>query len=202
MPKTLRFQWGDETLDFQFSKIDRAKLYGFKKVEVIDSDGDTCDLATLADDGSTVIGRGGTGMGYLDADGLWREKSDLTPVDLDGKEIQAVESSFSAPIKLFETVSAEIYLEHNIRLVYELDSDAAPESLTDQLNDGVIFSFPYSYRGGLEADAGFLLIGADGNLFLCVGDPTVPEFIGIQEASAPEEDVDEMEDDLMNFDMI
>jgi hypothetical protein len=201
--KPLVFQWGDTDLSFTLAKIDRSKLYGYKEVEVLDEDGNRCELATLADDGRTVVGRGGTGLGYVDADGAWCEKSKLKPVDLEGEEIEPVASSFSAPIKLFETVTAEGYLSHNIRLVYQLDTEDEIESLVQELRRGTIFSFPYSYRGGLEADAGFLLMGQDGHLFLAVGDPTNVEFIGLQQMAAMVAEEDEVDEtDLMDFDMI
>lgn len=203
MAKPLVFQWGDTDLSFTLAKIDRSKLYGYKEVEVLDEDGNRCELATLADDGRTVVGRGGTGLGYVDADGAWCEKSKLKPVDLEGEEIEPVASSFSAPIKLFETVTAEGYLSHNIRLVYQLDTEDEIESLVQELRRGTIFSFPYSYRGGLEADAGFLLMGQDGHLFLAVGDPTNVEFIGLQQMAAMVAEEDEVDEtDLMDFDMI
>ena len=62
---------------------------------------------------------------------------------------------------------------------------------------------PYSFRGGLEADAGFLLAGADGNIFLAVANPTKIEFVGLQQAAAAaEEEGEEEEADLLDFDMI
>ncbi|MEQ8789702.1 MAG: hypothetical protein RIC55_25635 [Pirellulaceae bacterium] len=202
MAKPLVFQWGDVDLSLTLNKVDRSKLYGYKEVEVLDENGKPCELATLADDGRTVVGRGGTGLGSIDADGGWADKSQLLPVDLEGREIEPVASSFSAPIKLFETATPDEYLRHNIRLVYRLESEQDIESLREELARGTIFSFPYSYRGGLEADAGFLLLGADGHLFLAVGSPTSPEFIGLQQAAfLDEEDVAD-ETDLMDFDMI
>lgn len=203
MPRPLTFQWGEDELSFALSKVDRSKLYGYKELEVLDEDGHPCELATLADDGRTVVGRGGTGLGQLDADGLWTEKSDLTPIDPQGHEIEPVASSFSAPIKLFDTATPEDYLSHNIRLVYQLDTEDDIASLRQELERGTIFSFPYSYRGGLEADTGFLLMGDDGNLFLVVGDPTEVEFIGLAQQAAVVEDEDGVDEtDLMDFDMI
>ena len=203
MAKPLVFQWGDTDLSFSLAKIDRSKLYGYKEVEVLDEDGSRCELATLADDGRTVVGRGGTGLGYVDADGCWSDKSKLKPVDLEGNEIQGVASSFSAPIKLFETATVDEYLSHNVRLVYQLETEDEIGSLVEELEKGTIFSFPYSYRGGLEADAGFLLAGDDGNLFLAVGDPTKVEFIGLQQTAAVLDEEDEADEtDLMDFDMI
>lgn len=204
MAKPLVFQWGDSDVSFTLNKVDRSKLYGFKDVEVLDENGNPCELATLADDGKTVVGRGGTGLGYIDADGRWADKSDLKPVDLEGNEIEPVPSSFAAAIKLFDTATFDEYLQNNIRLVYQLESEDETEDLRDELARGTIFSFPYSFRGGLEADAGFLLMGEDENIFLAVGSPTNIEFLGLQQAAAVVEDEEGEADetDLMDFDMI
>ncbi len=107
MAKPIVFQWGDTDLSFSLAKIDRSKLYGYKEVKVLDEDGNRCELATLADDGRTVVARGGTGLVYVDADGCWSDKAKLKPIDVEGNEIQPVASSFSAPIKLFETASVD-----------------------------------------------------------------------------------------------
>ncbi|MGE0756681.1 MAG: hypothetical protein AB7O38_06660 [Pirellulaceae bacterium] len=202
MAKPLVFQWGDSQLTFSMSKVDRSRLYGYKELEVLDEQGHRCELATLADDGRTVVGRGGTGLGYLDVDGRWCDKSQLQPVDVEGKKIVPIESSFNAPIKLFDTVTADEYLQHNIRLVYVLDTADQVADLRESLRDGAIFTFPYSYRGGLEANAGFLLLGDDGHLFLAVGDPTRVEFIGLQQPASAWDEDDDVEMDLMDFDMI
>lgn len=197
------FQFGDREISFTLTKVDRSKLYGYKETEVLAEDGQRCELATLADDGCTVVGRGGTGIGQLSADGHWCDKQTLKPVDPDGKEIKPVPSSFSAPIRLHETVSAGDYLNHNIRLVYHVTSEDSIDDLVAELKKGSVFSFPYSYRGGLAADAGFLLLGEDDNVFLVVGNPTRLEFIGLQQlAVADEDDEDEEEADAMDFDMI
>ncbi|MFK8111195.1 MAG: hypothetical protein AB8B91_03300 [Rubripirellula sp.] len=209
MAKPLQFQLGEGQFAFSMNKVDRSKLYGSKEVQAIDEASEVCDLATLAGDGCTLIGKGGTGLGWLDADGSWREKSELQPVDKDGNRIEPVPSSFSAPVKLFDVATDEEYLEHNIRLVYAMDAIEPEEGevdcqLMDELTKGTIFRFPYSYRGGLEADAGFLLTNDAGEVMMAVGSPTKVEFIGM---SAPAATVDESgaeaeETDLMDFGMI
>lgn len=212
MPKPLVFLFGDQEYPLHLNKVDRSKLYGSKDVEAVDENDDCCELATLADDGRTMIGRGGTGLGWIDADGKWREKSELTPHDVDGDEIQPVKSSFNAPIKLFDTATEEEYLAHNVRLVYCLEFEGPGETdnsaknldeLMGELSRGTIFKFPYSYRGGLEADAAFMLLNADKQVMLAVGNPTEISFIGIQSQPVAVEPADtEQEVDLMDFDMI
>lgn len=213
MAKPLVFQFGDKEYPLHLSKIDRSKLYGSKEVEVLDDNEELCELATLAEDGRTMIGKGGTGLGWLDADGRWCNKAELKPFNVDGDEIQPVKSSFNASIKLFETTTAEEYLQHNVRLVYSLSFEGPSESpdsandlaeLLEALQDGTIFKFPYSYRGGLEADTAFMLLNDEGELILAVGNPTDIFFIGIQASAAPESDETsgDAEDSLMDFDMI
>ena len=204
MAKPLVFQLGESEISFAMHKIDRSKLYGFKEVQALDESNELCQLATLAGDGCTLIGKGGTGLGYLDADGSWCDKAELVAVDKDGNPIEPVPSSFSAAIKLFETATVEEFLEHNIRLVYAVEALNGADDLMAELDRGTIFTFPYSYRGGLEADAGFLLTNESGDVMLAVGTPTQIEFIGM---AAPAATVDEtgadVEDvDMMDFDMI
>jgi len=201
--KPLVFLFQDAQLAFDLTKVDRTVLYGFKEVEVLDEQGGRCELATLAADGKTIVGSGGTAFTYLAPDGAWCDKSELKPVDLEGHAIQPVPSSFSAPVGLLETATVQEYLGHNVRSLYLLRGTDDASALVAELRQGTIFKFPYSYRGGLEADAGFLLAGADGNVFLAVGSPTKIEFVGLQQAAPPAgEEGEEEEADLLDFDMI
>ncbi|MCC6510477.1 MAG: hypothetical protein IT423_15355 [Pirellulaceae bacterium] len=205
MAKPLVFKLDGSDIAFDLNKVDRAKLYGYKDIEVLDEHGMKCEMATLADDGHTIIGRGGTGIGYLSADGLWCEKSQLRPVDLSGQALEPVPSSFTAPIELGEPVSADEYLEHSIRGIYAMETETVDHALIAKLRDGAIYKFAYSYRGGLEADVAFLLCNDAGDVFMAVGSSTAIEYIGLQQVAATvEEEVsdDESESDDMDFSMI
>lgn len=213
MAKPLIFQLGDQEYPLHLQKVDRSKLYGSKEVEALDDREQLCELATLADDGCTLIGKGGTGLGWVDADGKWREKSELSPHNVDGDEVRPVPSSFSAPIKLFDTATEEDLLDHNIRLVYSLrfdgpsDSSGAASDLADlqsELARGTIFKFPYSYRGGLEADVAFMLQNESAEIMLIVGNPTEVSFLAMQsKATVPDtDDVGDESADSVDFGMI
>ena len=205
MAKPLKFEFDGVPIEFEMNKVDRRKLYGWKEVEVLDENGDRCDLNTLADDGKTLIGKGGTGIGYLTADGNWSDKSGLKAVDLEGNEIKPVPSSFSAPIVLQQEISIDEYLNHNVRLIYQLAPSTVTDELMAKLNSGTIFKFPYSYRGGLEADAGLMLMNDDDEVFFLVGDETGVAYKGLQQAApvAPVEEAEvEESGGLMDFGMI
>jgi hypothetical protein len=206
MAKPLVFQWRDRQLSFGMSKVDRTKLYGFKEIEVLDSKGQRCELATLAQDGHTTIGRGGACFGHLTVDGTWIERGQMRPVDPAGQTLTPVASSFAAPVPLAETVTADDYLDCVVRGVYLLDSPDEIGPLVEELRQGTIYRFPYSFRGGLEPDLGFLLAGAEGKVFLAIGKPAKVEFLALQQAAAVVEDEDltgdEEDADAMDFSMM
>ena len=206
MAKPIKFEYAGETAQFEMIKVDRSRLYGSKELETLDENGDKCELTTLADDGKTLIGLGGTGVGYLTIDGNWVEKAELKAVDLEGQEMTPVPSSFAAPIKIEEKASIEDYLDHNFRLVYLMKGADVSAQLHQALLDQSIFKFAYSYRGGLEPDVGFLLMNEDREIFFLVGESTSVEYKGLQKMG-PATLQDDAEDsssteDLMDFGMI
>lgn len=204
MPRTLSFTYNDQAIDFAMHKVDRSRLYGSKELLVVDDDGESCELHTLAEDGKTLIGKGGTGIGYVDADGNWIVKADLNAVDLEGEQVVPVKSSFGAPIALAEKATESEFLNHNVRLIYRLESEGLDEGLKKELDAGAIFKFPYSFRGGLVADAGFMLHNDAGEIFFLVGDPTTAEFVGLQQVASTVVEQTEAsgDEDMMDFGMI
>lgn len=205
MASKLVFSYGGSEISCGMSKIDRTKLYGYVDTEVRDENDELCELATLAGDGKTLIPLGGVALSYFSSDGEWREKVELTPVDANGKEKKSVPSSFKAPIALDRKVSVEDYISHNVRMVYALDSEEGFDpALLQELDDGAIYEFQFSYRGGLEPDSGFLLRGQDGTVWMAVGKKTAIEFVGFEQvaAAAPESSDEENEDGDLDFGMM
>lgn len=203
----ISFKYDGKESTCGLDKVDRSKLYGYSKSETLDEDGKICSLATLAADGRTVIPSGGVALAYFSPDGLWKDKSDLKAVDIDGEEIVPVSSTLKAPVELSDIATAEEFLTHNIRLTYQMNTgeNGIDEALQNALSDGAIFRFQFSYRGGLTADTAFLMNGHDGTPWMLVGKKTELEFIGFEQAgslSNSEDDTEssEEEDDLMSFD--
>jgi len=206
MAKPLVFQWRDRQISFQMAKVDRARLYGFKESEVLDDQAQRCELATLAQDGQTVIGRGGSAFGTLTVDGTWIEKSQLRPVDPAGQTIQPIPSSFAAPVPLAEQVTPDDYLDCSVRALYLMETTDDIGPLAEELKEGAIYRFPYSYRGGLEPDQGFLLANVEGKVFCAIGKPAKVEFLGLAQAAPAVEDEEsesaDEEADAMDFSMM
>jgi hypothetical protein len=205
MARTLTFEFQGEQIKLALDKIDRDRLYGYVETEVVDDAGKPCRLGTLLADGHSLVLPGGTGLAYLSYDGQWRKKAELRPVDPQGQLIPPVKSTFDTGVRLEQQATVEEYLEHNTRLVYQLTPEEPCPALLERLRGGAIYRFPFSYRGGVVADAGFLLLGSDGNLFMCVGTPADIKFIGLKETAGvvpDDEDASEEEDDSLDFSMV
>ena len=80
------------------------------------------------------------------------------------------------------------------------------EGLLSELRAGTIYTFAFSYRGGLDPDVGFLLANSEGAPFLAVGKKTRLQFVALPELALPdaEADLDEESDDedSMDFGMM
>jgi hypothetical protein len=205
MAKPLMVELNGKPLNLALEKVERSKLYGYVETEVVDEAGKRCELATLTGDGHSIVGKGGTALAYLSTNGLWRDKAELKAVDVHGQVITPVKSTFDAPVTLDKKGTIEDLLAHNVHLVYRLTPDGDDATLRKELEGGTIFQFPFSYRGGLDASAGFLLLGADGNIFLCVGVPTKLEFVGMKATAAVVPDAQAApaeEDDLLDFSVV
>jgi len=207
MAQPLIVKLGDLNFPLGLSKVERSDLYGYIEIETLDTHGRKCTAATLTDDGKTLIGSGGITLASLSPDGEWLDKKALVPTDPQGTRLVPVPSSYSAPVPLEKRATIEEYLSHNIRAVYQIspgaESDLGP--LMAELKAGVIFQFPYSFRGSLEPDAAFLLLSADGTPFLAIGTPTVLEFVGLEQAAATVADEDSAEgddDESLDFSMM
>jgi hypothetical protein len=202
MPRPLLLRKDGVDLPFQLVKLDRSKLYGTVEVEALDGQGRRCELATLATDGKTLLGRGDVASGFLSAEGSWLERAGLRPVGPEGEPIAPVPSSFAAPIDLVDEAGVEEYLAHNVKSVYHLTCEADVGPLLAELGAGKIYRFPFSFRGGgLVADVGFLIANPDGDVFLAVGQPTMIHFIGLEPVPVGETEVEEAEADEAEADL-
>lgn len=206
MAKALVFRYGKADLSFQLEKVDRKKLYGYIDDEAMDAKGRACQLAILGGDGKTLVGRGGSALLMLDPDGGYCERTQLKPVSPEGQPLTKAASSFSAPIALDRRAPIDEYLGHSIKAVYALVPPMGSDDLIKELKGGAIYSFPFSYRGGLDPDTGFLLLGADGTAFLAVGKKARLEFVSLRESADPDEaielDEDESDEDSVDFGMM
>ena len=209
MARKLEFDFDGENFIVAIHKVDRTKLYGQVKTETFDANDKACTLATLARDGRTIIPMGGTASGYINTEGLWVTRDELIPIDRDGKEIAEVASSFAAPTPLSKEVDIDTFLDHPIRLAYQLDPQTEINAeLRAKLKAGAIYQFPFSYRGGIYFDPAFIMQGEGETLWMLIGQTSDIEFVGFEQAAICAARAEELgeddsgETDAFDFDML
>lgn len=184
-------------------KIDREKLYGKIEIEAFDEKGNEASLNVLAADGKTLIGKGGTALATLTEKGDSIDRNDLVPVNLDGEKIEQVLSSF-VEANVLKPATVEEYFTQVVKSVYLVGpyENADLGALHDQLSADRMFTFPFSWRGGVEYDNAYL-IGAGGEAFLVVGKQAEFQFIKLNQASVLENsEEEEISADDLDFDLM
>ena len=184
-------------------KIDRDKLYGKVEIEAFDEKGREASLRVLAADGKTLIDKGGTALATVTDKGDSIDRTELVPVDADGEKIEQVPSSFGQT-NVLKPATVEDYFLQIVKSVYLLrpHEDADIGGLRDQLSTQQMYTFPFSYRGGIEYDNAFV-IGAGDEAFMVTGKQASFDFIKLNQAavldSTEEEEIsaDDLDFDLM-----
>ena len=85
--------------------------------------------------------------------------------------------------------------------------DAVPESnmdlLCDHLEVGKIFSFPFSYRDGIEADEAFVISNAGRDAFMIIGQQATLQYLKLNQAATLDTvEEDEVSADDLSFDLL
>ena len=203
MARSLILSLDGQEFPVNIVKVDRDKLYGEIEIEAFDEKGNEASLKVLAADGKTLIDKGGTGLNVVNEDGASISRSDLSAVDAEGDPIEPVASSFSQT-NVLRSATTDDYLFQVVKSVYVLQpADGTDiDYLQSHLDGEQIYTFPFSYRGGLEYDSAYV-IGADNNAFMIVGKPAAIQYVRLNQAATldavEEEEVsaDEIEFDLL-----
>ena len=204
MPKSLILDLDGKEFEVLITRIDRDDLYGTVEIEAFDEKGKPAELKVLAADGKTLIDKGGTALAVVNEKGDSVERSELIAVDLDGDEITRVESSFNGPNKL-KKAELDDYLGLVVKSVYALDAppEADLDYLIDHLDEKHIYTFPFSYRGGLEHDAAYIVGGDKDEAFMIVGTDGELDYVKLNQSgvlSSNEEQ--EISADEISFDLL
>jgi len=184
-------------------KIDRDKLYGKVEIEAFDEKGREASLKILAADGKTLIDKGGTALATVTDKGDSIDRVDLVPIDADGEKIEQVPSSFSQT-NVLKPATVEDYFLQIVKSVYLMRpfENADIGGLKDNLSSDRMFTFPFSWRGGIEYDNAFV-IGAGAEAFIVVGKQAKFEFIKLNQAAVLEStEEEEISADDLEFDLL
>lgn len=202
MARPLVLSLDGEEFSVGIRKIDREQLYGSVEVEAFDEKGNPATLMVLAADGKTLLDKGGTALATLDEKGNSVERPTLKTVDLEGKELKPVPSSFAQPNEL-KQAELEDYFSQIIKSVYFVSpfEKGNINLLLDHLSSGQIFTFPFSYRGGTEYDSAFV-IGNKTDAFIIVGKQATFQFAKLNQAAVLDAiEEEEISGDDIDFDL-
>jgi hypothetical protein len=203
MARSLVLSLDGQEFPVSLVKVDRDKLYGSIEIDAFDEKGNAAELKVLAADGRTLIDKGGTALSTVNEEGVSVSRTDLKALDADGDEIEPVPSSFDAP-NVLKSAKIDEYLSQVVKSIYLLQpsGDSDLDYLQSHLSGSQIYTFPFSYRGGLEYDSAFL-VGADENAFMIVGKPAAIQFVKLNEgATLDSVEEQEISADELDFDLL
>ena len=184
---------------FEISKIDRKKLYGFKKRLFIDEKGKECSKANLEEETGIVFVNSDISSCYLDHKGNYLEKKDLEAINENGKKVTKKESTIGKEVNL-QSISIEDALNLKVNSVYILEPKDFDKDLKSKLDKGEIFSFPFNYYADFKLEDAIIL-KSEKEYFALIGRKTSCNWIGENSDDLPEE-VEEFEDDDLSFEMM
>lgn len=191
MARELLFKLNGKEYSFCPDKIERKKIYGWTDKVAFDDNGNVCSLVSMDESGTVIIPKGCIGMGILDSNMKWVERSQLMAVDEKGNEAELLPSSFSVNIELSDSVTPEEFLDYSIVSVYQLEDSSLATDFIEEIRNK-IYTFNFNYREGYEGNTAFILEN-EGAGFILVGVKNDFAYIGLDEAGYIEE-IDEEEE--------
>ena len=184
---------------FEISKIDRKKLYGFKKRMFLDEKNKECSKANLEEETGIVFVNSDISSCYLDHKGNYIEKSDLEAINENGKKVKKEDSTIGKEVNL-NSITTEDALNLKVNSVYHLEPKEFDKNLKSKLDNGEVFSFPFNYYADFKLEDGIIL-KSEKEYFALVGRKTSCHWVGENSDDLPE-DVEEFEDNDLDFEMM
>jgi len=196
MAKAIVVAFNGEESSFAFAKLDRSRLYGARRRVPLDQSGLPCTKAALTVDGLYLLQAGMTAQGYFDETGRWVQRHELVGLTADGNALELKPSTLGVA-QSCEHVSPEIVLTQAVNNVYVLDPIKIHETLMAELNLGNVFRFDFNYSADYRTEIGFIVKNDEG-IFALICEPVTavwcepgkPTFVEEAEESADELDFD------------
>lgn len=204
MGKNLHFVIEGKSWSAGISKVDRNKVYGHVEEVISDSNGELCTVASILDDGQTIIVSGATALKTVNSDNREVSKDTIKTVNLNGTDAVLVPSSYDTDAVLTPGTLDDLF-NLEITAVYQLvwDDEAAKLDLISYLSTNKVLKFVFNYRADYEgADA--VLITAQNQVFALTGKFLEFKFLENKQIIITEESEAEsnVEEDAMDFGML
>lgn len=179
MARTIVVSFGGTESIFPFTKLDRKKLYAWRKRVVLDKDDQPCIRAELTRDGSVLFQSSMTSQGYFEPSGRWVANSELVGIDEHGKPLDQQASTLGKAQELEGPIDPSELLDVAVQTVYALDEGDVAPGLKKEIESGKVFKFPFNYRTDYHMETGYLLANKEG-WFVLVGEVAEPEWCELE----------------------
>ena len=204
MGKNIHFVIEGKSWSAGISKVDRNKVYGHVEEIISDSNGELCTVASILEDGQTIIVSGATALKAVDSENKEISKDAIKTVNLDGTDAVLVPSSYDTDAVLTPGTLDDLF-NLEITAVYQLvwEDEAAKLDLIAYLGTNKVLKFVFNYRADYEgADA--VLITAQNQVFALTGKFLEFQFLENKQVVVLEDtDADAtVEEDAMDFGML
>ena len=199
MAREILLNFNKKKSSFAISKIDRKKLYGFKKRLFLDEKGEECSKANLEEETGIVFVNSDISSCYLDHKGNYIEKSDLEAINENGKKVKKEDSTIGKEVNL-NSITTEDALNLKVNSVYHLEPKEFDKNLKSKLDKGEVFSFPFNYYADFKLENGIIL-KSEKEYFALIGRKTSCHWVGENSDDLPE-NVEEFEDNDLDFEMM
>lgn len=183
------------------TRLERRKLYGYRKRTALDPSGQPCTRAALTEDGALLVRAGMTAQGYFDEGGEWIPTKDLVGLDENGAALPLVPSSLGEEQALHGPVAATELLDQAISAVYALAPLELDPTLAESLRAGAIYRFAFNPRADFREDFAYLVSNPDGALFALSGQAVSPTWLTLAQVGVPLATDDDADDDDLDFEM-
>jgi hypothetical protein len=162
---------------FALTAIDRKRLHGYTKKMALDADGNECAAAHLTRDGRFLLTAGSTADLYINNEGDSVPRTDLVPVDCDGRALETLVPTTGQSQEAEGPVTPEEMLSCVVLKAYALTPESIAPALQSALARGAIFKVPYRPRKTTQDTMTFLLANKSSYL-LVQAEPCGFEFVG------------------------
>ena len=183
---------------FQIKKIERKKLYGFRKRLAIDENNDECKRASLTEDGEVLIKSGMTSQGWFIEEGKQIESNEIGAIDENNNELSLIPSTLGINQDLEGPMNPKDLLDLSVTASYWIIPEEISDDLKISLEKGEIWKFNFNFRSDYRMETSYILKNESG-YFVIVGVPNHANFLSLN-APPPLEEEEEEEDDL-DFEM-
>ncbi|MEY2982968.1 MAG: hypothetical protein RL562_3195 [Planctomycetota bacterium] len=199
MAKAIIVTHSGEESRFDFTKLERAKVYGSRRRVALDAAGEPCRRASLTQDGRFLLQSGMTAQGYLTPEGRWVSNAELVGLDADGKPLEKQPSTLGVAQALDEVAPRDLF-DLRVTSTYALTVQHLEPALQAALDAGKVFRFAFNYRSDYRAETAYL-VQNDVGCFAIVGVPALPQWIEPAAAPPPIPPAEEPESDEIDFEM-